>query len=122
VGVDLELSLLSVWVFLAAPASWTHHLVMLLPAALVLLREAVLDPRASGPGRLAAGLVLAVLALTLDDLLPREVRTGSHAIMALMTVAVLGLWALLLERLLAHNAVKRPTLVPWDTEAPARRR
>ncbi|MGD2020093.1 MAG: glycosyltransferase 87 family protein, partial [Thiohalocapsa sp.] len=58
-AVDLELSLIAVWVFLAAPASWTHHLVMLLPAALVLLRDAVLDPRAGGLGRLAAVLVLA---------------------------------------------------------------
>ena len=72
---------------------------MLLPAALVLLRDAVLDPCADGLGRVAAVLVLAVLALTLDDLIPREVRTGSRALMALMTVAVLGLWALLLERL-----------------------
>jgi hypothetical protein len=107
VAVDLELSLLSVWVFLAAPASWTHHLVMLLPAALVLLRDAVLAPRSSAVSRLAAGLVLAVLALTLDDLLPREIRTGSRAIMGLMTVAVVGLWALLLERLLARNAAER---------------
>jgi Uma2 family endonuclease len=107
VVVDLELSLIAVWVFLAAPASWTHHLVMLLPAALVLLREAVLDPRAGGLGRIAAVLVLAVLALTLDDLIPREVRTGSRAIMALMTVAVLGLWALLLQRLLAQHADHR---------------
>ena len=44
---------------------------MLLPAALVLLRDAVLDPCADGLGRVAAVLVLAVL----------------------------GLWALLLERL-----------------------
>jgi hypothetical protein len=107
VAVDLELSLLSVWVFLAAPASWTHHLVMLLPAALVLLRDGVLHARTDAVGRLAAGLVLAVLALTLDDLIPREVRTDSRAIMALMTVAVLGLWALLLERLVRHTAARR---------------
>jgi len=107
VAVDLELSLLSTWVFLAAPASWTHHLVLLVPAVLVLLRDAVLDPRARGFTRLAAGLVLAVLALTVDDLIPRDIRTGSHAIMALMTVAVIGLWALLFERLLAHNAAQR---------------
>jgi hypothetical protein len=102
-AVDLELSLIAVWVFLAAPASWTHHLVMLLPAALVLLRDAVLDPRAGGLGRLAAVMVLAVLALTLDDLIPPEVRASSRAIMALMTAAVLGLWALLLQRLLAQD-------------------
>jgi len=107
VAVDLELSLLSTWVFLAAPASWTHHLVLLLPAALVLLRDAVLNPRARGFTKLAAGLVLAVLALTLDDLIPREIRTASHALMSLMTVAVIGLWALLLEQLLAHNASAR---------------
>jgi hypothetical protein len=107
VAVDLELSLISVWVFLAAPASWTHHLVMLLPAALVLLRDGVLDPRADALGRLAAVLVLAVLALTLDDLLAREVRTGSRAIMALMTVAVLGLWALLFERLRRQTGLLR---------------
>ena len=124
-AVDLELSLVAVWVFLAAPASWTHHLVMLLPAALVLLRDAVLDPRAGALGRLAAGLVLAVLALTLDDLIPREVRTGSPAIMALMTVAVLGLWALLLERLLRHTAAARRQEVlpaPSDRGVPSRSR
>jgi hypothetical protein len=107
VAVDLELSLIAVWVFLAAPASWTHHLVMLLPAALVLLRDAVLDPRAGGLGRLAAVLVLAVLALTLDDLVPREVRTSSRAILVLMTLGVVGLWALLLERLLRLTKAKR---------------
>ncbi|QQO52320.1 MAG: DUF2029 domain-containing protein [Thiohalocapsa sp. PB-PSB1] len=104
IAVDLELSLLSLWVFLAAPASWTHHLVMLLPAALVLLRDAVLDARASGLGRWAAGLVLMVLALTLDDLIGRDLRIGSPALLALMTIAVFGLWLLLLERLLRHRA------------------
>jgi len=123
VAVDLELSVLSVWVFLAAPASWTHHLVMLLPAALVLLRDAVLDPRARNATRLAAVLVLAVLALTLDDLIPREVRTSSQAIMALMTVAVVGLWALLLERLLAEQRASRAAArqVPARADAGARR-
>jgi hypothetical protein len=102
VAIDLELSLISVWVFLAAPASWTHHLVMLLPAALVLLRDAVLDPTARAGHRFAAVLVLAAIALTLDDLIPRDVRTGSHAIMGLITVAVLGLWLLLFQRLLTR--------------------
>jgi hypothetical protein len=98
-AIDLELSLLSVFIFLAAPASWTHHLVMLLPAALVLLRDAVLDPREPMGSRLTAALVLSVLALTLDDLLPRDTRTASQALMGLMTVAVVCLWLLLLERL-----------------------
>jgi hypothetical protein len=97
--IDLELSLLSVLVFLAAPASWTHHLVMLLPAALVLLRDAVLDPREALASRLTAALVLAVLALTLDDLIPRDLRVSSQPLMALMTVAVLALWLLLMQRL-----------------------
>ena len=101
---DLVLSLLSVLVFLAAPASWTHHLAMLLPAALVLLRDAVLDPREALGSRLTATLVLAVLALTLDDLIPREVRVSSQAIMGLMTVAVLALWFLLLQRLSVSRA------------------
>jgi hypothetical protein len=114
-AVDLELALLSVWVFLAAPASWTHHLVMLLPAALVLLRDSVLEPRTGTMQRIAAGLVLAVLALTLDDLLPRDVRTGSRAMLALMTVAVLGLWLLLLQQLVkrtkpAHRSRRHPPL------------
>ena len=97
--IDLELSILSVWIFLAAPASWTHHLVMLLPAALVLLRDAVLDPAQPPGSRLTAGLVLMVLALTLDDLIPRELRVSSQAIMSLMTFAVLSLWLLLVQRL-----------------------
>jgi alpha-1,2-mannosyltransferase len=97
--IDLELSILSVWIFLAAPASWTHHLVMLLPAALVLLRDAVLDPAQPPTSRATAGLVLLVLALTLDDLIPPELRTSSQALMSLMTIAVLALWLLLVERL-----------------------
>jgi len=96
---DLELSLLAVGVFLISPASWTHHLVMLLPAALVVLRDNVLSPVEPLGGRLTAALVLAVLALTLDDLIPRELRVSSQAIMSLMTVAVIGLWLLLTQRL-----------------------
>jgi len=107
--VDLELSLLSVLVFLAAPASWTHHLVMLLPAALILLRDAVFDPRETVGSRLTAALVLAVLALTLDDLIPRDLRMSSQAIMALMTVAVLCLWLLLMQRL---YRLRRKGLIP----------
>jgi uncharacterized membrane protein len=72
---------------------------MLLPAALVLLRDAVLDPREPAGSRFTAALVLLVLALTLDDLLSREIRTSSQALMGLMTTAVLSLWLLLLERL-----------------------
>jgi hypothetical protein len=96
---DLELSLISVMVFLIAPASWTHHLVMLLPATLVLLRDRVLAPAPPLSSRLSAGLVLAVLALTLDDLIPREVRVSSLPLMTLMTVAVVALWLLLAEQL-----------------------
>jgi hypothetical protein len=97
--IDLVLSILSVWIFLAAPASWTHHLVMLLPPALVLLRDAVLDPAEPLTSRATAALVLLVLALTLDDLIPRELRTSSQAIMSLITIGVLALWLLLVERL-----------------------
>jgi hypothetical protein len=43
--------------------------------------------------------VLAMLALTLDDLIPRELRVSSQAIMSLMTVAVIGLWLLLAQHL-----------------------
>jgi len=97
---DLELSLISVFVFLASPASWTHHLVMLLPASLVILRDGVLDRREPIASRLTAGLTLAVIAFTFDDLIPREIRTSSLAIMSLMTVAVVALWLLIVARLL----------------------
>jgi len=46
------------------------------------------------------GLVLAVMAFTFDDLIPREVRISSLAIMSLMTVAIVALWLLIVERLL----------------------
>ncbi len=96
---DLELSLISIAVFLISPASWTHHLVLLLPAALVLLRDRILAPGLPPSSRFAAGLVLAVLALTLDDLIPRETRVSSLPLMSLMTVAVIALWLLLAEQL-----------------------
>ncbi len=96
---DLELSLISITVFLIAPASWTHHLVLLLPAALVLLRDRLLAPGLAASSRVAAGLVLAVLALTVDDLIPRAIRVSSLPLMSLMTVAVIGLWMLLAEQL-----------------------
>ncbi len=108
---DLELSLLSIAVFLIAPASWTHHLVLLLPAALVLLRDRVLTPGLAPSSRFSAGLVLAVLALTLDDLLPREIRVSSLPLMTLMTVAVIALWLLLAEQLWQRSG-RRGTLIP----------
>ena len=96
---DLELSVISIFVFLASPASWTHHLVMLLPATLIMLRDGVLDSRQRLGSRLTVGLVLAVIALTFDDLLTREVRVASRAIMSLMTVAIVALWVLVVARL-----------------------
>ena len=71
-------------------------------AALMLLRNALRETLAS---RLTAALVLAVLALTLDDLIPRELRVSSQAIMGLMTVAVLALWLLLVQRLSISRAM-----------------
>lgn len=97
---DLELSMISVFVFLSAPASWTHHLVMLLPAALVMLRDGVLDRNETIADRLTVGVVLVVIAFTFDDLIPREIRISSLAIMSLMTVAVVALWLLIVVRLL----------------------
>ena len=96
---DLELSMISVFVFLSSPASWTHHLVMLLPAALVMLRDGVLHHTEPIADRLTVGLVLAVIAITFDDLIPREVRISSLAIMSLMTIAVVALWLLIVMRL-----------------------
>lgn len=102
---DLELSLISIFVFLASPASWTHHLVMLLPAALVMLRDGVFDRNEPVASRFTVGLVLGIMALTFDDLIPREIRTSSLAIMSLMTVAVFALWLLIVERLLRRSAL-----------------
>lgn len=105
---DLELSLISTAVFLISPASWTHHLVLLLPAALVLLRDGVLAPTRPLSSRLVAGLVLAVLALTLDDLIPRELRVASLPLMTLMTVGVIALWLLLAEALWRRSGKRTP--------------
>ncbi len=104
---DLELSLNAVFIFLAAPASWTHHLVMLLPATLVLLRDGVLDRGEPLASRLTAALVLAVLAFTFDDLIPKAVRTASLPIMSLMSVAVIALWLLIAERLRRRLRLRR---------------
>jgi len=104
---DLELSLISLLVFLASPASWTHHLVMLLPAALVMLRDGVLDRKEPISSRLTVGLTLVVIAFTFDDLIPREIRTSSLAIMSLMTVAVVSLWLLIVARLLQRSALSQ---------------
>jgi hypothetical protein len=101
---DLELSLMSLLAFLASPASWTHHLVMLLPAALVMLRDVVLDPKEPMSQRLTVGLTLALIAVTFEDLIPRDVRTSSLAMMSLMTVAILALWSLTAVRLLRRSA------------------
>ncbi len=101
---DLELALISLVAFLASPASWTHHLVMLLPAALVMLRDVVLDPNEPMSHRLTVGLTLALIAVTFEDLMPRDIRTSSLALMSLMTVAILALWVLTAARLLRRSA------------------
>jgi hypothetical protein len=109
---DLELALISLAVFLIAPASWTHHLVLLLPAALVLLRDRVLAPAIAMTSRLAAVLVLAVLALTLDDLMPRALRVSSLPLMSLMTIGVTALWLMLAEQLWRHSRLPPTTPRP----------
>ena len=93
---DLELALMSLVAFLASPASWTHHLVM--------LRDVVLDPHEPMSHRLTVGLTLALIAVTFEDLLPRDIRTSSLALMSLMTVAILALWLLTAVRLLRRSA------------------
>jgi hypothetical protein len=98
------MSLILLWVFFAAPASWTHHLVLLLPAALVLLRDSVLEPDLALGSRMTAGLVLLVIAATLDDLVPLPVRTASQPMMALMTIGLLSLWLLLIQALTRRSA------------------
>lgn len=112
---DLELSLISIFVFLASPASWTHHLVMLLPATLIMLRDGVLNRNEPMSSRLTVGLTLAVIAFTFDDLIARELRTSSLAIMSLMTVAVVALWALTVERLMRRSARCRHLSSPGST-------
>jgi hypothetical protein len=104
---DLELSLISLFVFLASPASWTHHLVMLLPAALVMLRDVVLDPNEPRSQRLIVALILAFIAVTFEDLIPSDMRTSSLLMMSLMTVAILALWLLTVVRLLRRSEVLR---------------
>jgi hypothetical protein len=101
---DLELSLISLFVFLASPASWTHHLVMLLPTALVMLRDVVLDPNEPMSQRLTMALILALIAVTFEDLIPRDLRTSSLLMMSMMTVAILALWLLTVVRLLRRSA------------------
>jgi hypothetical protein len=49
-------------------------------------------------------LTLALIAVTFEDLLPRDIRTSSLALMSLMTVAILALWALTAARLLRRSA------------------
>ncbi len=104
---DLELSIISIFLFLASPASWTHHLVMLLRATLVMLRDGVLDRNQSKITRIQITLVLAVIALTFDDLIPREIRISSRAIMSLMTIAIVALWLLAVARLKATIALDK---------------
>jgi hypothetical protein len=77
---------------------------MLLPAALVMLRDVVLDPNEPMSHRLTVGLTLALIAVTFEDLMPRDIRTSSLALMSLMTVAILALWVLTAARLLRRSA------------------
>jgi hypothetical protein len=50
--------------------------------------------------------VLLVIAATFDDLVPLKVRTASQPMMALMTVGVLSLWLLLVQRLASRRGAR----------------
>jgi alpha-1,2-mannosyltransferase len=63
-GIDAEFSLVLLTMFLVAPFSWIHHLVFVLPAALIALRR-TLGRDSTGLPRLAVLAALIVLALRL---------------------------------------------------------
>ena len=85
---------------------WTRHRILGFVAGVASFVVVVssLSPVAS---RLTVGLILAIIAFTFDDLIPREMRLSSLAIMSLMTVAVVALWMLIVERLLRGSALCR---------------
>jgi hypothetical protein len=99
---DGEMSLVLLWVFFAA-------------AALVLLRDRVLDRGVGLSSRMTAGLVLLVIAATFDDLVPLQLRTASQPLMALMSVGLLSLWLLLVQSLARRSA---PGSISNERQAP----
>ena len=100
-AVDLEFALFMVTLFLIAPLSWEHHLVFILPSALLAIRLLV----QSEPRRMVAVAVgLAAIILAWD--LPvesEEIKEGLLTLaISVKLYAVLILWVYLAHRLLAR--------------------
>jgi len=116
---DLELAAVTLALFLASPASWTHHLVMLLPAALLALRDFALNREAAWWSRFGVGIVLAVMGLTLDEFLSVAARASSLLVMSLVTFSVAALWSITVGRLFALASERRDRRIGPRVPSPA---
>jgi len=92
-GTDLELALFTAMMFLVSPLAWEHHLVFVLPAALLAVRSIVRSQRAWGMA-LTAGLAAILLAWDVpveSEEIKRGVRIFAISV-KLYAVAVLWLY------------------------------
>jgi len=95
--IDLTWSLFLLALALVAPLTWLHHLVLVLPAALVALRLALEQHRSPLPA-VVVGLALAVLAWALPVWSP-QLQHGPLVLgISVKLYAILALWGYLLWR------------------------
>ena len=90
-ALDLQFSLLLLTMFLVAPLSWEHHLVLVLPAALIAVRRAV-APRGCPVWLVVVALSAVILAWDLPLESP-EIASGIWTLgISIKLYAVMGLW------------------------------
>jgi alpha-1,2-mannosyltransferase len=104
---DEEIVLVLLSLFLVAPLSWEHHLVFVLPAALLALKH-LLEGRLTVAVAIPVGLAICVLAWPLTYVFQIRDEGALSLLISLKTYATVGLWVYFLVRLWRSRPVDQP--------------
>jgi hypothetical protein len=96
--LDDEIALVLVTIFLVAPLSWEHHLVFVLPAALLAVVH-LLEGRLSVGSAVAVGLAVGIVAWPLKYLYEIQGQGALNLLVSLKFLATVVLWVYFLIRL-----------------------
>ena len=104
---DEEIVLVLLSLFLVAPLSWEHHLVFVLPAALLALKH-LLEGRLTVATAIPVGLAICVLAWPLTYVFQIRDEGALSLLISLKTYATVGLWVYFLIRLWRSRPADQP--------------
>ncbi|MDB5291780.1 MAG: glycosyltransferase [Phycisphaerales bacterium] len=106
--LDLQFSAFLILTFLVAPVAWDHHLAYVAPAAIVVIRNMLLDGEQARRGRWALPAILAAACVIASPGAPARLPLPVAALAIFVSIrlyAVLVLWTFVLAELYRSSPV-----------------